>query len=136
MSMSGLPRMALVCQVARIDVDVLVCLSRESGGKQCERLDPHDEDGHSFGPHTIWHERVGPGWPCHPPSPVNVMTLDRQIHQSVDTPQAFLHCDVMMTDWRSMTGAVAVPLDYSVTCAKCLAALAHREEQMVNADED
>lgn len=40
------------------------CPYRESGGRQCERLDDHDDDSHWFSAHTIEHDRLGNGYAC------------------------------------------------------------------------
>jgi len=39
----------------------LTCPARESGGVQCERLDPHEEDGHWISKETIQTGIPGPG---------------------------------------------------------------------------
>ena len=52
-----------ICQVGHVGVDVLWCPARESGGYQCERLDPH-VDGHFVGSHSIEHAYRGIGYAC------------------------------------------------------------------------
>lgn len=55
----------MICQVAGIGLDELVCTQRESGGYQCERTDPHGaSDTHWVGKHTIGHAIVGNGHTC------------------------------------------------------------------------
>jgi hypothetical protein len=55
--------------------DYLPCKVKEGGGQQCERQDPHGDDGHWWSRHTIEHERMGNGWACwgegwkHAPAP-------------------------------------------------------------------
>lgn len=57
--------MSKLCQVADIMVrDDLPCPATESGGVQCERLDPHDNTGHDISAHTIAHYLAGNGYPC------------------------------------------------------------------------
>lgn len=53
-----------ICQVARVNVHLLTCPSREGGGYQCERLDPHDDTDHMVGDHTIRHVKWGNGYAC------------------------------------------------------------------------
>ena len=60
----ALPATFVVCQVVTDVEDVLPCSYRESGGKKCERLDPHGDTGHFFGRHTITHEIAGNGYSC------------------------------------------------------------------------
>jgi len=53
------------CQEVYDISEMLTCPYIESGGKQCERLDPHPIDsGHFYGRHTIAHERAGNGYSC------------------------------------------------------------------------
>lgn len=53
------------CQVGDLGVRAsLPCKARESGGMQCERLDPHGDGEHWISPHTIRHDRLGNGWVC------------------------------------------------------------------------
>jgi hypothetical protein len=53
------------CPVADRSVR-FVCEYRESGGYQCERLDPHDDEeyGHWWSDHTIDHSLAGNGYAC------------------------------------------------------------------------
>ena len=54
----------MTCQVQHVGEESLTCPARESGGFRCERTDPHGDDGHRVGPHTIEHDRAGDGWVC------------------------------------------------------------------------
>lgn len=51
----------MICQVAQ-DVD-LPCPARESGGYQCENLEPLPHH-HFIGNHTIEHSLAGNGYAC------------------------------------------------------------------------
>lgn len=42
----------------------LPCPARESGGLQCERVEPHEEDRHWLSEHTIRHSLIGNGYAC------------------------------------------------------------------------
>lgn len=53
-----------LCQVAHPEVrEVLPCKHKESGGYQCENLEPHTDE-HKFGEHTVRHSLSGNGWRC------------------------------------------------------------------------
>ena len=54
-----------VCQVADLSLrNWLPCPFRESGGRQCERAEAHEDGNHYFSPHTIAHDMAGNGWDC------------------------------------------------------------------------
>jgi hypothetical protein len=53
-----------ICQTSHVNVHLLTCPDRESGGYQCERLSPHGDDAHWIGPHTIEHSLAGSGYAC------------------------------------------------------------------------
>lgn len=52
-----------LCQVNTDAAKALPCSHKESGGYQCENLEPHT-DAHSFGRHTICHSIAGNGYEC------------------------------------------------------------------------
>lgn len=53
-----------LCQVAHPEVrEALPCKYEESGGYQCENLEPHTIE-HKFGHHTITHSIAGNGYSC------------------------------------------------------------------------
>lgn len=54
----------MTCQVQHIGEETLICPAHESGGYRCERTDPHGQDGHRIGAHTVEHARRGNGWVC------------------------------------------------------------------------
>jgi hypothetical protein len=56
--------LAVVCQVGHVRERSLTCPAVESGGFRCERLDPHGDEGHRVGEHTMEHARRGNGWSC------------------------------------------------------------------------
>lgn len=59
-----LPDSYVLCQVKLPGVqEYLPCKFKESGGYQCENLEPHDDE-HLFGDHTIRHSLAGNGWSC------------------------------------------------------------------------
>ena len=57
--------MSAQCQVSYNGMSrYLPCEYEEGGGRQCERQDPHGDDGHWWSKHTIEHERRGNGYAC------------------------------------------------------------------------
>lgn len=53
------------CQVRDLRMRArLPCDAKDSGGTQCERTDPHDEDGHWVSRHTQFHDVLGNGYAC------------------------------------------------------------------------
>jgi hypothetical protein len=53
------------CQVVELMLrEWLPCKYRESGGRQCEREEAHEDDRHWWSDHTIRHDRAGNGWAC------------------------------------------------------------------------
>lgn len=53
-----------LCQVGTDAAKALPCQHKESGGYTCENLEPHYENEHSFGRHTICHSIAGNGYDC------------------------------------------------------------------------
>lgn len=81
-----------ICQYTDMRLmDFLPCKHKESGGRQCEREEAHDDDNHFWSKHTIMHSKYGNGWACEAfKEPVALFAKKEMVKEEIRRMQEYL----------------------------------------------